>query len=491
MAATNPGEIEMVAVIGASITVAIGTLVVLIMLQLWLESGYRAGLATTWVLILFFSFGIVCQWAENLFRLPDGLDFSLMETDSRFEIGLSVVWAILLVVGLILARRLPFNSRPTSVALNLFTAFLLAMVAVQWILVLPEPQHKFEQPLNAINFRDHQPDIYFIVLDGYARADVLRNYYDFDNEPFVNALRSRGFMVQDASTSNYYWTDLSLASILNFDYISTLLGPFPEKLVNRKGLYRLIRDNSVARILRARGYRFVQLQSTWGATGANPFVDEFISCRGGVLRDDYLRALAQMSWLHVVSSSASLQVARCHLNNFERLGGLARESGPKFVFAHFLPPHHPYLFDRQGNVLRDAHLSDQFEFQGRLWSQREPYLAQLEFVNMRMLEAIDHLIAGSDGVPVIMVQSDHGPSLDEYEAPERRRIRFATLSAVLLPTAQDDSLPSDMSAVNLFPYVLNRTFDAGLPVREPRYFTSEFKYPFKLREVGADGKRLE
>ena len=46
------------------------------------------------------------------------------------------------------------------------------------------------------------PDIYFIVLDGYARADVLAKYYGFDNGPFIGGLRQRGFQVSEASRSN-------------------------------------------------------------------------------------------------------------------------------------------------------------------------------------------------------------------------------------------------------------------------------------------------
>jgi hypothetical protein len=159
--------------------------------------------------------------------------------------------------------------------------------------------------------------------------------------------------------------------------------------------------------------------------------------------------------------------------------------------VHLLPPHHPYLFDRTGRVLRDAKLSDQFDFQNRLWSEKAPYIEQLQFVNTRTLAAVDRLIAESPQPPIIAIQSDHGPSLDEYEAPERRRIRFATLSAVLLPGGPAGWMPADATAVNLFPEIFNRAFAASLPMREPRYFTSEFEYPFRLREVGPDGVRLE
>jgi hypothetical protein len=52
----------------------------------------------------------------------------------------------------------------------------------------------------------YNPDIYYIIVDGYARADVLREYYEFDNSEFLNGLEKRGFTVNDSSRANYYWT---------------------------------------------------------------------------------------------------------------------------------------------------------------------------------------------------------------------------------------------------------------------------------------------
>src|SRR5215211_254514 len=63
------------------------------------------------------------------------------------------------------------------------------------------------------------PDIYYIILDGYGRQDVLEEVYGYRNEEFLSYLRSRGFFVADEAHSNYIQTPLSLSSSLNFDYI--------------------------------------------------------------------------------------------------------------------------------------------------------------------------------------------------------------------------------------------------------------------------------
>ena len=68
----------------------------------------------------------------------------------------------------------------------------------------------------------NKPDIYFIVLDGYARADVLSSLYNFDNSGFINFLTDKGFYVAKNSRSNYHRTQLSLASAINSEYLDYL-----------------------------------------------------------------------------------------------------------------------------------------------------------------------------------------------------------------------------------------------------------------------------
>ncbi|HJR91180.1 MAG TPA: hypothetical protein VJ938_01925, partial [Acidimicrobiia bacterium] len=66
---------------------------------------------------------------------------------------------------------------------------------------------------------DRAPDVYFVVLDGYARSDVLQEIYGFDNRVFEGMLRSNGFEVAENATANYSVTHFSLASTLGMDYV--------------------------------------------------------------------------------------------------------------------------------------------------------------------------------------------------------------------------------------------------------------------------------
>ena len=327
------------------------------------------------------------------------------------------------------------------------------------------------------------PDIYYIILDGYARADVLEAHFGFDNDPFLTELRKRGFQVASSSAANYNWTFLSLSSSLNMDYVQELLpGQLDPAGSDRTLPYEAIRNNRLSRMLRERGYRFVHLQSTWGATARNPYADEFLPCQSGVFENEYYRAVAESSWLKVMTSKASHDLAQCHLANLGRLKELPESTGPKFVFAHFLPPHHPYLFDRDGNVLRNADITNQFEFQKRLWGRKDQYLDQLRFMNDQVLEVVGALQGRSSVEPIIVIQSDHGPQVLELGVTDAYyAARLRNLIAVSLPGVPGFSLPDDIEPVNLFRVILDARFGTDLPILASRHYISAFATPYDFR----------
>ena len=58
----------------------------------------------------------------------------------------------------------------------------------------------------------YKPDIYYIILDAYGSQDTLENYYNFDNEKFLNFLEEHDFYIATESKSNYGYTRYSLSS---------------------------------------------------------------------------------------------------------------------------------------------------------------------------------------------------------------------------------------------------------------------------------------
>lgn len=70
--------------------------------------------------------------------------------------------------------------------------------------------------LDAHSINNSLPDIYYIIVDGYGRSDLLKELFEYDNSTFLQFLSDRGFYVAEAAHSNYVQTSLSIASSLIF-----------------------------------------------------------------------------------------------------------------------------------------------------------------------------------------------------------------------------------------------------------------------------------
>jgi hypothetical protein len=75
---------------------------------------------------------------------------------------------------------------------------------------------------------------------------------------------------------------------------------------------------------------------------------------------------------------------------------------PKFVYAHIIAPHDPYVFDRQGNMVDISEPMDDATFQAG-------YRDELIYLNQRVIEVVKKIIRNSAIPPVIIIQGDHGP----------------------------------------------------------------------------------
>jgi hypothetical protein len=163
---------------------------------------------------------------------------------------------------------------------------------------------------------------------------------------------------------------------------------------------------------------------------------------------------------------------------FEALDEARDEPGPKFVFAHVLLPHPPYVFDADGRVLSDE------EAAGR--STAELYKGQLDYLNSRIQAVVEPLLAlPDDERPIIVLTADEGPYPKRYEGDplmkgpdpdfdwstgtvEELRIKFGILHALYLPDVAADEIPPSITAVNTFRFLFSQYFGADLPLLETR-----------------------
>lgn len=336
------------------------------------------------------------------------------------------------------------------------------------------------------------PDIYYLIFDRYGSREALSLYSGFDNRPFLDALKERGFYVAEKSVANYMGSHQSLASSLNMTYLDHLTEKFGRNSGDFNPLSEIMQDHAVQRLLKGAGYRYFHLGSTWEVTRLNKYADVNFS---GKAPNEFLSVLMQTNAIPIIARKWDIQIkwieSKCFRVNakLDMLKEIATRKETTFTFSHILLPHEPYVFDADGRCLSEK------ETNKRDWKTN--FLAQLRYANTRILEVVDAIIRASDVPPVIIIQADEGPypvrviqastegrdfDWRKEATPEEWRHKMGILNALYLPDLPGGKAGSGAGAgaaglhpaitpVNTFRIVFNKYFGAGFEILEDRSFT--------------------
>jgi len=421
----------------------------------------RAGLHVSLSLALFFSFGHVAQALESWKGQPwDG-----------------AVVSVYLATFLLVAHGIQSARHPGRFGylLNRISAlFCLVPLTLALVTSLEKPQRPAFAPVpilpGAVDLQ--RPDIYHILLDGYARADTLAEYYSHDNTPFLRALEDRGFIVCSQAFSNYTRTDLTFFSMLNATHVTDLLQSGEVTPDDFSGAVPYIRDNRAIQNLRQLGYKIVRFETAWSSTEGMPTdvllapslrVSELHSLILGMT--PLFRTAMKRMFLHLHRSQIQFVL--------EGIAGTASIPGPKYVLAHVVSPHWPFVFREDGsfndpgpiffNVL-DPHGGSNFTVEKGPY--RRQYADQLKFVNREILKGLDGLLGSIDPNAIVLIHSDHGPQSllgEPVSIQARVRERMRILLAWRVPPGMKHRIESRMSPITIFPRILSYITGKALP----------------------------
>ncbi len=296
------------------------------------------------------------------------------------------------------------------------------------------------------------PDIYYLVFDRYSSAPVLKDVLNFDNSQFMDYLGDRGFFVAEESRANYPVTYLSLSSSLNLDYHETAR--------DQKDVEPLLEDYKVWRFLKERGYSFIHYGSAWPPSNSNKFAD--ISVNYYELDfDSFSRLLLNTTMAGPVLDRFYPQGDADRnrvLYQLQALGDAPQIKGPKFVFAHVLIPHTPYLFDAGGRPLSDKEQAEGVE--------EDLYRDYVRFANGKIRSLLDTLLVDSERPPIVIIQADEGfryntdINEEKYAKDGYMDLHYGILNAYYLPGVDaKDYVYDDITPVNSFRAVFNAYFD--------------------------------
>ncbi len=434
----------------------------------------KAGALASLVVVAFFYYGLFSDQASG-WGLRDGWFF--------------VLWLALLVFGLVAILRTKRDLFNLAVLLGVGAA---VMTVPQAVGIAIHANHRsisasdprlwpaaLQKPVALSGVR--RPDIYVIVPDDYARADVLRRYFHYDDAAFIGQLKKRGFAISKQGRSPYSFSELNIAAILNMDYLSR----FPRILGKNSQDFRLakrvIQDNRASRLLKSLGYHYVHLDTDEVTfAGGNPHISALAP------PDSFTNLWLGKSVLRLAGGTLGFNEAatndrfRTSIHSvFSQLGAVPSQTSPKFVVFHTLLPHDPYVFGAQGQPVTFPAQADHTSTPGMTYYRRE-----LEFLNRKILESVDQIFARSKTRPVVVIQSDEGfeinPQLVGEAATQDMRVKG--LSAFYLPGLGRAGVPQPPNTVNSLRFVFNQYLGTHYKML-PSASYSESDRPYQFKEI--------
>ena len=325
-------------------------------------------------------------------------------------------------------------------------------------------------PINTVK----GPDVYYIILDAYSGYSTLKRFYNFDNRDFYAYLTRKGFYIAQKSRSNYTMTGPSLASSLNMEYINRDIADADRNL----GLPKITLrggNNKVMDIFKSIGYKCISVGAPNRYADLS-IVHKYREKLFEYIFYKYVLAMTPASKLSDVFALNTDSHKKAVLYYFEQLARISVTESPKFVFAHIISPHPPFfVFGPNGEGFS---LSKIFKL-----NPRKMYVYQTIFINKKVEALIDTILSQAKEPPIIILQSDHGLTIDSpsvYQLDERWLTeRFPILNAYYLPGDAKRLLYDSITPVNTFRVILNYYFNANYELLKDENWLSPYGRPYE------------
>lgn len=477
----NLGKTDLSQLFTPLVLVLFSSLIISNLFRLLFKNPQKAALLSSVWVLLFFSFGhvynIITTWSGEL--SPE--NYTLM----------FAVWIIFFSFSYFLT--LDTKKDVTTFNRTLFNiSFVLLFLQIATILsfLLSKDGGYFFSNTKTVfeynkgkNFME-TPDVYYIILDRYARSDVLKRFYNFDNSEFLDFLRKNGFYVSDKSSANYLKTTHSLASSLSMNYLEQLKNQEGVKSRNWKPLYKMLTDYPVWKILKEHNYQFFHFGTWWEPTSRNPYAD--VNFNKSYF-SEFSSSLYKTTFLNPVGIYFGFfderliqwERERYKLSEIKKIPDIKE---PTFVFAHFLVPHPPYVFSESGEYVTT--------YQGQ--TGESLYLGQVKFINYEVEKTVQEILAKSPD-SIIIIQSDEGPHPKAYEKNETMfnwetasddelSLKMNILNAYHFPKhSEKPLLYPEISPVNSFRVFFDLYFETNYGLLEDKsYIYQDNQHPYKF-----------
>ena len=383
---------------------------------------------------LFIFLGVA--WLINIFlsllKVPTNLIASLWFVLILSNLGdtllIDVIYKVLIgLTGVFVLKKIPFNLikflLTIVLGINLFQIIQRDFSARETAQIL----------IKNISINKHfscNKNIYWIVCDAYTSAEVLKQYYHFDNEDFYDQSRNLGFLTSDGQLPYSKVNEFPTLKALNF---YTNFNQFDVTQENALTLHYCLKYNALFNHLKQNGYTFLATPTRFS------FLHKLNEVK--ILGETYSFTCFQFLY-HCCKQNKFLgQLISGYLNKnlylqqenvFQNFKNDIITSGKNFYYLHIESPHAPFV--RKAN---NTYCNDQ---KSVVWGENEVgknayafedyqsgYVKQLQGLNKKVLKLLA-TISQKDPNGIIILQGDHGTFMTE-NLKEQQSFMFAVKNA--------------------------------------------------------------
>ncbi len=326
------------------------------------------------------------------------------------------------------------------------------------------------------------PNIYLLVLDGFARPDILASQLgdvDVELDPAIAALESLGFALEPQATSNYAETLVSVPSTLNATLHVTPETPLTLEERWAYAQTALRGDNATVSFLSSAGYDYWHSGSgLWDNASCDASIAD--RCLGeGVSSFEAESAVWSVTPLRNVLGQPNPDSVQDPVKLVDQILD-ARANGaaePYFVFSHIMTPHHPYRFDRDCTPIDDPSSSLTV---GHDAHHRGLYADQVTCLGKQLEASMERLIE-ADPSAIVLLQSDHGSAFNvDFDqrtwSDDALEERMSIFRMTRFPDSCRSNDPRAQSAVNTLPLIHGCLTGTEPSLVDDQMFTTNY-YP--------------
>jgi hypothetical protein len=396
------------------------------------------------MLILFF-YGFIYEAAEKLYY-KGWWPFTEIH---RYILALILLLTSILFFFLFKTKR---SFRSLTLVFNVFVImFILINLGQLTSVIFKKNNTNKEIPIKVKNLipqkNNSNPDIYYIILDGYANDSILSSVYNYKENNLTKFLKKNNFNIAKGSRTNYISTSPSLSSSLNYSYLENRND---SNSISKNIIY----DNKVSTYLKNKGYKVVHVRSGYSVTREDYQADTTLTLDN---LGEFERTLLRYTIFRLddLLGYASYKTLKEQLSVIYKT---LHVQGPKYVFIHIVSPHPPYMCDENGNYKTSPRVINVW------WEPKKDYLAQLKYINKEIIKFTTEIMKQSKVDPIIIIQSDHGPWAKSKSFKQLYDTRSMILNAYHIPYPWKNKFYSTITPVNTFRNVFNGLFNDWLPI---------------------------